>query len=206
MHTHEFPDEILLLIVHYLGAGSTHQLRNLALVGRRWYLIAAPVLLSTIAVSSLGDLVRLCDHLASAHKAHIFLLGRPAAAEQRHVSMIAHHTRSIIISGTWWPRNLDVVTDYHIGLDQYQPVGGGAVPPDIEIPYHEMMSKLGASIPQLKQLKSLEWYGRFPGDYYLAAYLLKTRYLSQLTLCIDNRFVVPSQSYCNIVGLDMVLI
>lgn len=194
MATRDFPDEILLHIAHYVGAHSTHDLRDLALVGRRWYLITAPILLSTIAVSSLGDLVRLCDHLASAHKAYMFLLGCPATTEQPYVSMIAHHTRTVVMSGTWWPRNLGIVADYHTGLDQYQPAGGGALPPDVEIPYFEMMAKLGESIPHLKQLNSLEWYGRFPGDYYLATYLLKTRHLSQLTLCIDTKFVTASQS------------
>lgn len=197
MQTHEFPDEILLQITNYLGARSTHDLRDLALVSRRWHLITAPILLSTISVSSLGDLAQLCDHLASAREVRRLLLDNQATTEQTHVSMIAHHTRSIVISGTWWPPNLDVVADYHLGLDQYQPVGGGAVSPDIEIPYHEMMSKLGASIPHLKQLRSLEWYGRFPGDYYLAAYLFKMNNLSQMTLCIDNRYVTPSKSKSN---------
>ncbi|KAF8598033.1 hypothetical protein BDV93DRAFT_610071 [Ceratobasidium sp. AG-I] len=194
MDTPKFPDEILLLIVHYLGAPSTHDLRDLALVSRKWYLIAAPILLSTIAVSSLSDLVQLCDHIASVHRAHMSLLGRPAITRQPHVSMIVRHARSLVISGTHLPV-LGGVVDCYTGLDRCQPVGNEVLPPDIEIPYDEMISKLDASIPHLKHLESFEWYGRFPGDYYLAVYLLKAGCLSRLTLCIDKQGNRPSQSY-----------
>ncbi|KAG8711636.1 hypothetical protein FRC08_015664 [Ceratobasidium sp. 394] len=200
MNTRDFPDEILLDIAHYIGICSSHELRSLALVDRRWYLVAAPQLLATIRVSSLGDLVRLCDHLASAHVAQNFLLGHPIANGHNYVSMIEHHTRGIVISGERWPHGIGVVADYYTGLDKYQPPAGNGplTAPDVEIKYQDMLSKLGASMPHLKQLGSLEWYGRFPGDYYLVNYLLQTRILSRLSLCIDNGRVKLSPSFCNI--------
>jgi hypothetical protein len=196
MDTRKFPDEILLDIARYVAIHSSHNLRPLALVSRRWYLITAPSLLSHISVSSLGDLVRLCDHLASIHVAQNFLLGHIIASDHQYVSMIEHHTRTIVVSGQNWPGRLGVVADYYTGLDEYQPPGGSSpeTAPDIEITYREMFSKMGASIPHLKQLNSLEWYGRFPGDYYLVNYLLKTRNLSHLALGIDNKYVNISQS------------
>ncbi|KAF8598041.1 hypothetical protein BDV93DRAFT_527019 [Ceratobasidium sp. AG-I] len=60
MDNQSIPDEILLHIIRYLGARYTHNLRDSTLVSRRWHLIAASIPLSTIAVSSLGDLSRLC--------------------------------------------------------------------------------------------------------------------------------------------------
>ncbi|KAG9096600.1 hypothetical protein FRC06_008499 [Ceratobasidium sp. 370] len=200
MNTRDFPDEILLDIAHYIAVCSSHELRNLALVSRRWYLVAAPQLLATIRVSSLGDLVRLCDHLASAHVAQNFLLGHPISNGYNYVSMIEHHTRGIVLSGEPWPYGIGVVADYYTGLDEYQPPGGNGplTAPDMEIKYRDMLSKLGASIPHLKQLESLEWYGRFPGDYYLVNYLLHTRSLNRLTLGIDNSRVQISPNFCNI--------
>ncbi|QRV83140.1 F-box-like protein [Ceratobasidium sp. AG-Ba] len=200
MDTRYFPDEILLDIVHYVGCCSSHDLRGIALVSRRWYLVAAPELLSTVRVTSLGDLVRLCDHLAEAHVAQNFLLGHPISNSNNYVSMIEYHTRSISINGRDWPPEIGVVGDYHTGLDEYQPPGGSSLitAPDIQIKYRDMLSKLGAAIPHLKQLESLEWYGRFPGDYYLVNYLLQTRVLSRLILGIDNHYVRIPQSYCSI--------
>ncbi|KAG8791099.1 hypothetical protein FRC12_010149 [Ceratobasidium sp. 428] len=115
--------------------------------------------------------------------------------------MIEHHTRSIVVSGQRWPPGIGVVADYYTGLDKYQPPSGNGplTAPDIEIKYRDMLSKLGASLPYLKQLDSLEWYGRFPGDYYLVNYLLQTRALSRLTVCVDNGRVRIPSSHCNIV-------
>lgn len=169
-----FPNEILLHISKVLGEDSTLYLKPFSLLNRRWHSEVAPILLSTISVSSLGELVELCDHITSFDEVTSGTLQ----------STIGLHTTTIVINGksceSW-------TLDCHAGLedlgythkDEEHPIG-------INMSSEQILSKLRDALPRLVLLAGLEWYGRFNGDYYLVRYLQDANVIKHLKYGVDE--------------------
>jgi hypothetical protein len=171
------PNEILSHILNLVGEESTLDLKPLVLVNRQWNSMAASNLLKVICVSSLGELVRLCNQIIEYHN-----------PENSLRSSVAKYTKTLIVSGI-----IDGTADSHLGLDDLgdQPRGTGeesedyAIPADIKMEPDMIRSKLHTALSRLVLLEGFEWYGRFAGDYYLVRYLQQTKIIRHLAYGID---------------------
>ncbi|KAG8698946.1 hypothetical protein FRC09_006923 [Ceratobasidium sp. 395] len=178
--SHKLPIEILLNISAWVAKYSSLDLKPLTVVDRQWYSVAAPSLLSTISVSSLGNLLELCDHLVS--------LGE--VSNNTLLSALPKNTQTIVISGVVWGRRADC----RVGLEDLGEIGRtdeedteNADEPDVTMPFYGIASKLRSALPLLAVLDSLEWYGRFAGDYHLVRYLQKAGVIRYLSYGIDTQ-------------------
>jgi hypothetical protein len=174
----KLPNEVILRVSALLSKESSLDLKPLTLVNHQWHNVVAPALLSTISVSSLRDLVEMCDHLMSFDK-HL---------EDTRLSSIMDNTKTIVIAGVIWGGD---VADSHVGLEDLGEVArgddedGDPAEPDINIPFDEVSSKIREALPLLTKLNGLEWYGRFAGDYHLVRYLQKANVIQHLAYGID---------------------
>ncbi|KAF8607176.1 hypothetical protein BDV93DRAFT_520066 [Ceratobasidium sp. AG-I] len=184
----KLPNEILLNILSLVGDYSTTDLKPLALLNRQWHRVVAPTLLSTIAVSSLGDLMELCAHLLS--------FGIPTDRTLR--SNIGDHTRTIVINGTLWE---DRRSDCPVGIDGLGIISpddlldGDPALPDTDMTPERIFRTIREAVPLIVALEGFEWYGRFAGDYYLAQHLQKTRKIRHLTYGIEKNVSTLSFVY-----------
>ncbi|KAG8719675.1 hypothetical protein FRC08_002274 [Ceratobasidium sp. 394] len=182
------PNEIVLNISAQVGRDSSLDLKPLTLVDHQWHTVVSPSLLSTITVSSLGNLLELCDHLVSLneHSSNAFQSAMPK------------NTTTIVIDGVIWaPR-----ADCHVGLQDLGEVGRGDEEdtddpdePDISVSFEEVVSKLGTALPLLTALDGVEWYGRFAGDYHLVRYLQKAKVIRHVSYGIDMQVSSVSLAY-----------
>lgn len=166
------PNEIVCNISMLVGEDSTLDLKSLTLVDHQWHAATAPLLLSTISVSSLDQIFELCDHVISSHLS----------------SCIAKFTKTIVISGVNWehPR-----ADDHPGLRYVDGQLLGAdgrllIEPDIDILPDGMPEKIRAALLHLTSLDGLEWYGSFPGDYHLVRFLQQAHAIVHLNYAIGE--------------------
>jgi hypothetical protein len=176
---HQLPNEIVLRIARLVGEESTLDLKPLVLVNRQWHTVVAPLLLATISVSSLGNVVELCDQIISFGQRD----------DNAHSSSIARYTKTIVISGEIWENDR---SDSRVGLEDLgeQPLGENegsepAVEPDIDMPPEEVSGKIRTALPRLTSLDGFEWYGRFAGDYYLVRYLQQAKVIRHLAYGVD---------------------
>lgn len=182
----KLPNEVIHQISSSLGEDSSLDLKPFTLLNRQWHSVIAPVLLSTIAVSSLGKLVELCDHIISFRE----------AAGGSLQSTIEAHTRTLVIAGEIWDAG---TLDTHVGLEDLGDISRGPdedgddpAEPDIELPSEQVLSSIQAALPRLVALEGFEWYGRFAGDYYLVRYLQKAKVIKHLVFGIDMQVSSPS--------------
>ncbi|KAG8717474.1 hypothetical protein FRC09_014228, partial [Ceratobasidium sp. 395] len=158
--SHKLPNEVALNISTWVAKDSSLDLKPLTLVDRQWHSVVAPPLLSTISVSSLGNLLALCDHLVSLGEVSNDVL----------LSALPKNTRTIVISGVIWGWRADC----RVGLEDLGEIGhtdeedtGDPDEPDVSVSFDETVSKIRSGLPLLTVLDGLEWYGRFAGDYHL---------------------------------------
>ena len=117
----KLPIEILLDVMRLLGEESTLYLKSFTLLNRYWHSLAAPILLSTISVSSLGRLVDLCEHVTSSNNA---------------LRSIEAFTKTIVINGQTWENH---ARDSYIGLEDtsgwraMNEADGGHAEPDVDL-------------------------------------------------------------------------
>ncbi|KAF8599700.1 hypothetical protein BDV93DRAFT_546675, partial [Ceratobasidium sp. AG-I] len=174
MMSEKLPNEILLDIMSLLGEESTLYLVPFTLLNRYWHSLAAPVLLSTISVSSLGSLLGLCEQMVSPNNTF---------------RSIETFTRTIIINGESWD---NYTTDCHAGLEDVSNLplrneaDGDPAEPDIDMPPEQVLSSLRGALTRCMALDGLEWYGRFAGDYYLTRFLQGTRAIRRVTYKIEE--------------------
>ncbi|KAG8762710.1 hypothetical protein FRC12_008899 [Ceratobasidium sp. 428] len=192
--SHKLPNEILLNISAWVANNSSLDLKPLTLVDRQWYSVAAPSLLSTISVTSLGNLLELCDHLVS-------FGGSPSDGLP---SALPKNARTIVISGVIWGRRADCC----VGLEDLGEILGTGEEDtrntdelDVSVPFDEIVSKLRSALPLLSMLDGLEWYGRFVGDYHLVRYLQKSGVIRHLSYGIDTQVSGVSFAYDQIAFL-----
>ncbi|KAG9121454.1 hypothetical protein FRC07_002588 [Ceratobasidium sp. 392] len=176
--SHKLPNEIVLNISTWVAKDSSLNLKPLTLVDRQWHTVVAAALLSTISVSSLGNLLELCDHLTSLNE----------HSSDTPSSALPKNTKTIVIAGVIWPARADC----HVGLEDLGEVGRGDEEdtddpdePDVSVPFDEVRSKLRNALPLLTILDGLEWYGRFAGDYHLVRYLQEAKVIQHLSYGID---------------------
>ncbi|KAG8781350.1 hypothetical protein FRC12_021955 [Ceratobasidium sp. 428] len=192
--SHKLPNEILLNISAWVANDSSLDLKPLTLVDRQWYSVAAPSLLSTISVTSLGNLLELCDHLVS-------FGGSPSDGL---TSALPKNARTIVISGVIWGRRADCC----VGLEDLREILGTGEEDtentdelDVSVPFDEIVSKLRSALSLLTVLDGLEWYGRFVGDYHLIRYLQKAGVIRHLSYGIDTQVSSVSLAYDQIAFL-----
>lgn len=171
----ELPNEILLHVSELLGKDSTLYLKPFSLLNRQWHSEVAPVLLSTISVSSLGKLIELCDHISSFRD----------VASGKLQSTIGLSTKTIVINGEIFSEGQ---TDCHAGLEVHSDIQHEDQPNVIGVNMspEQILSKLRDALPRLVLLEGLEWYGRFAGDYYLVRYLQRANVIKHLTCGIEQ--------------------
>ncbi|CAE6535439.1 unnamed protein product [Rhizoctonia solani] len=174
---HRLPNEILSRISKLVGAESTFDLKPFVLVNHQWHAMAAPALLAAISITSLGDLIGLCDQVTGYQH-----------DETASQSTIARFTKTVVVSGI-----IDGSADSHLGLDDLGRQSRGpdegpdedSIQADIELEPNTIRSKIYAAFSQLVLLNGFEWYGRFAGDYYLARYLQQSKTIRNLAYGID---------------------
>ncbi|KAG8712825.1 hypothetical protein FRC09_019425 [Ceratobasidium sp. 395] len=186
--SHKLPNEIVLNISTWVAKDSSLDLKPLTLVDRQWHSVVAPPLLSTISVSSLGNLLALCDHLVS--------LGE--ASNDALLSALPKNAQTIVISGVIWGWRADC----RVGLEDLGEIGRAdgeddedPDEPDVSVPFNEIVSKLRTALPFLTVLDGLEWYGRFAGDYHLVRYLQKAGVIRHLSYGVDMPVSSMSLAY-----------
>lgn len=173
MITERLPKEILLDIVSLLAKDSTLYLKPFTLLNRDWHTVAAPVLLSTISVSSLGGLVSLCEQITSSNNT---------------LRSIETFTKTIVIDGDFWE---DRTSDSYVGLEDVSDLpprneaDGEPNEPDISMPPEQVLSIIHATVSRFVALDALEWYGRFAGDYHLVRYLQRAGVIRHMTYKIE---------------------
>lgn len=170
----KLPTEILLRILALVGEDSTLYLGPVVLLNRRCHGLAAPILLSTISVSSLGNLMKLCDHIKSSSNT---------------TKSIETFTKTLVIAGKTWG---DGIEDSYVGLEDVSElpprnnVGGSYIKPDTDMPTEQILSNLRTALSHFVALDGLEWYGRFTGDYHLVRCLQDTGMIQHLAYEIDE--------------------
>lgn len=175
----KLPDEVVLQISRLIGEDSSLDLKPSTLLNRQWHRVAAPLLLSTIVVSSLGKLVTLCDHIIS--------FSKTAGGTLR--STIETHTKTLVIHGEIWKAGQQ---GSHLGLededlaDLLDEEEDDSAEPDIEMPSEEILSRMQSALHRLAALEGFEWYGRFAGDYYLVRYIQKANVVTYLAYGITD--------------------
>ncbi|KAH7334248.1 hypothetical protein B0J17DRAFT_672703 [Rhizoctonia solani] len=182
------PNEILSRISKLVGEESTLDLKSFVLVNHRWHATAAPALLTTISINSLGKLIELCDQI-----------GEYQNGGNTLQSAVAKCTRTIVISGS----TNDGSADSHLGLEDLgvQPRGEDEGPEedslqaDIKMEPDTIRDKVRVAFSQLVLLSGFEWYGRFAGDYHLARYLQQSNSIRYLAYGIDMLVSSVSLAY-----------
>lgn len=175
MHN-KLPNEILLRISKLVSNDSTLDLKPLSLLNRQWYAVVGPILLATISVSTLGQVIELCDQITCFSRSKTF------------PSFIAKHAKTVVISGTMWEIG---VADCHFGLEDLgeqlrgEEEGDTLVEPDVGLSSQDVSEKIHAALPSLVLLDGLEWYGRFAGDYCLVRYLQQSGVVRRLAYGVD---------------------
>lgn len=186
--SHQLPNEIILRISTIVSKDSTLDLKPLSLLNRRWRAVVGPVLLATVSVSTLRQVVELCDQITCFNRSETF------------PSSVAKYAKTIVISGTIWEAG---AADCHFGLEDLgeQPRGENEgetpVEPDIDISSQDVSEKVRASFPHLTSLDGLEWYGRFAGDYCLVRFLQRSGMIRRLAYGVDLFVSTTSPAYCN---------
>ena len=118
----KLPAEIIIRILFLIGEESTLYLKPFTLLNQQWHALAAPILLSTISVTSLGNLVKLCEKISS---------------PKNTLRSIEAFTKTLVIAGETWG---DRIVDSHAGLEDisdlppYNPSNGDLAKPNVEMP------------------------------------------------------------------------
>ena len=175
----KLPNEVILQVSMVLAEDSSVDIKPFTLLNRQWHSVLAPVLLSTIAVSSLGKLVEFCDQITSFNE-------HTSGTLQ---STIENHAKALVIAGEIWDAG---ALDSHVGLEDLGDIprgedelGDEPAEPDTELPPEQILSKIHSALPRLAALEGFEWYGRFAGDYHLVRYLQKANVIKHLAYGID---------------------